>query len=69
MREESYELMVQNLTDRLKDAEMRATEAERLGTKLQKEVDRLEDELAGERDKFRLVATELDSTFTELAGF
>jgi len=27
------------------------------------------DELASERDKFRLVATELDSTFTELAGF
>jgi hypothetical protein len=27
------------------------------------------DELGGERDKFRLVASELDSTFTELAGF
>jgi len=27
------------------------------------------DELGSERDKFRLVATELDSTFTELAGF
>jgi len=27
------------------------------------------DELGIERDKFRLVATELDSTFTELAGF
>jgi hypothetical protein len=27
------------------------------------------DELAGERDKFRMVAAELDSTFTELTGF
>ena len=27
------------------------------------------DELVGERDKFRLVTVELDSTFTELTGF
>jgi len=68
-RQESYELMIGNLTERLKDAEDRATEAERNVTKLQKEVDRLEDELCGERDKFRLVIGELDSTFTELTGF
>lgn len=29
----------------------------------------LSDELGGERDKFRLVLGELDSTFTELTGF
>ena len=27
------------------------------------------DELASERDKFRMVTNELDSTFTELTGF
>lgn len=29
----------------------------------------LTDELGGERDKFRLVLGEMDSTFAELAGF
>lgn len=69
LRQESYELMIQNLTESLTDAENRATVAERNVTLLQKEVDRLEDELGGERDKFRLVLGELDSTFTELTGF
>lgn len=69
LRQESYELMIQNLTEQLTDAENRATVAERNVTLLQKEVDRLEDELGGERDKFRLVLGELDSTFTELTGF
>lgn len=69
MRQESYELIIQNLSDGLKDAENRAIQAERAVTMLQKEVDRLEDELGGERDKFRLVLGELDSTFTELTGF
>jgi tropomyosin-1 len=68
-RQESYEMMIASLTERLTDAEGRANEAERAVTKLQKEVDRLEDELTGERDKFRLVVGELDSTFTELTGF
>jgi len=69
IRQESFEMMIQNLTDRLRDAETRATEAERNVTKLQKEVDRIEDELASERDKFRMVTNELDVTFTELTGF
>lgn len=69
LRQESYELMIGNLTESLGDAENRATVAERNVTLLQKEVDRLEDELGGERDKFRLVLGELDSTFTELTGF
>jgi tropomyosin 1 len=68
-RQETYEMTIASLTERLTDAENRAIEAERNVTKLQKEVDRLEDELAAERDKFRLVLGELDSTFTELTGF
>lgn len=69
VRQESYEIIIQNLTENLKDGENRATIAERNVTVLQKEVDRLEDELGAERDKFRLVIGELDSTFTELTGF
>lgn len=69
LRQESYELMIQNLTDQLQHTESRATAAERSVTLLQKEVDRLEDELGGERDKFRLILGELDSTFGELTGF
>jgi tropomyosin-1 len=69
IRQEYYEIQIQNLTVSLQDAENRATVAERNVTLLQKEVDRLEDELGGERDKFRLVLGELDSTFTELTGF
>lgn len=68
-REDNYEQMILSITEQLKQAEDRATVAERNVNKLQKEVDRLEDELAGERDKYRLVSSELDQTFTELAGF
>ena len=69
VRQETYELTIQNLTESLQDAETRAIQAERAVTMLQKEVDRLEDELSGEKDKFRLVLGELDSTITELTGF
>lgn len=69
VRQETYELTIQNLTESLQDAEHRAIQAERAVTMLQKEVDRLEDELSGEKDKFRLVLGELDSTITELTGF
>ena len=44
-REDSYEETIRDLTQRLKNAENRATEAESLVIKLQKEVIHLEDEL------------------------
>lgn len=69
VRQETYELTIQNLTESLQDAEHRAVQAEKAVTMLQREIDRLEDELTGERDKFRLVLGELDSTITELSGF
>jgi len=68
-REDSYEESIRDLTARLKDAENRATEAERTVSKLQKEVDRLEDELLAEKEKYKGISEELDQTFAELAGF
>lgn len=69
VRQENYELIIHSLTEQLQDAENRATVTERNVTILRKEVDRLEDELGGERDKARLVISELDLAFSEITGF
>jgi len=45
------------------------TEAERTVTLLQKEVDKLEDELLAQKDKYKVINNELDVTFAELTGF
>ena len=37
--------------------------------KLQKEVDRLEDELLAEQEKFKAITDELDQTFAEMSGY
>ncbi|CAF1052018.1 unnamed protein product [Rotaria sordida] len=68
-REESYEEQIRDLTTRLKEAEQRADLAERTMAKLQKEVDRLEDELLAEREKYKNVSDELDMTLNELSGY
>lgn len=68
-RFENYEMIVVSLTHQLKETEARAADAERLINVLQKEIDKLEDELAGEKDKFRLVASELDFTINEITAF
>jgi tropomyosin-1 len=68
-REESYEEQIRDLTTRLKDAEQRADLAERTMAKLQKEVDRLEDELLAEKEKYKGVSEELDMTLNELSGY
>jgi len=44
-------------------------DAEKHIAKLQKEVDKLEDELLTERDKYKVINNELDQTFAELTGF
>merc|ERR1712013_697362 len=54
---------------KLKQSETRAEFAERSVGKLQKEVDRLEDELLGEQDKFKAITEELDQTFAEMSGY
>ena len=33
------------------------------------QVDRLEDELVGEQDKFKAITEELDATFAEMSGY
>jgi len=69
VRAENFEETIRDLTERLKDAEDRVSEAERTAVILQKEVDKLEDELIAERDKYKVINNELDSTFAELTGF
>ncbi|CAF0946699.1 unnamed protein product [Brachionus calyciflorus] len=68
-REESYEEQIRDLSARLKDAEQRADLAERTMAKLQKEVDRLEDELLAEKEKYKNISEELDQTLNELQGY
>jgi len=53
----------------MKQAEARAEFAERSVQKLQKEVDRLEDELVHEKEKYKSIADEMDTTIVELAGY
>ncbi|XP_078049280.1 tropomyosin 1 isoform X4 [Augochlora pura] len=65
-REEIYVGQVKILDSQLKEAEARAEFAERSVQKLQKEVDRLEDELVHEKEKYKYICDDLDLTFTEL---
>merc|ERR1739836_330941 len=68
-REAFYKDEIKRLTGNLKQSETRAEFAERSVVKLQKEVDRLEDELLGEQDKFKAITEELDATFAEMSGY
>merc|ERR1712061_258959 len=68
-KEEAYSEQIRNLTAKLKQAEARAEFAGRSVQKLQKEVDRLEDELVNEKEKFKAISDELDQTFAEMSGY
>jgi tropomyosin-1 len=68
-RAETYEETIRDLTERLTDAESRVSDAERTTQLLQKEVDKLEEELTAQKDKYKVINNELDSTFAELTGF
>jgi len=68
-REDEFKEQIKILTARLKQAEARAEFAERSVQKLQKEVDRLEDELVNEKEKYKSITDELDATFSELTGY
>ena len=57
------------LTRALPQAEARAEFAERSVQKLQKEVDRLEDELVSEQEKYKAITEELEQTFAEMSGY
>jgi tropomyosin-2 len=68
-RESHYKEEIKRLTIKLKQSETRSEFAERSVGKLQKEVDRLEDELLGEQEKFKAITEELDQTFAEMSGY
>merc|ERR1712115_245298 len=68
-RESHYKEEIKRLTVKLKQSETRSEFAERSVLKLQKEVDRLEDELLGEQEKFKAITEELDQTFAEMSGY
>ncbi|XP_063539825.1 tropomyosin isoform X19 [Cydia strobilella] len=68
-REETFEGQVKLLDAQLREAEARAEFAERSVQKLQKEVDRLEDEVLEERSKYKAIAEEVDQTFADLSGY
>ncbi|XP_026741016.1 tropomyosin-2 isoform X8 [Trichoplusia ni] len=65
-REETYEGQVKVLDAQLKEAEARAEFAERSVQKLQKEVDRLEDDLVAEREKSKLLQEEMEATLHDI---
>merc|ERR1712117_555895 len=67
--EEAYKEQIKTLTAKLKQAEAHAEFAEKSVQKLQKEVDRLEDELVHEMEKFKAISDELDQTFAEMSGY
>merc|ERR1712031_4850 len=68
-RESFYKSEIKRLTTKLKQSETRSEFAEKSVVKLQKEVDRLEDELVNEQDKFKAITEELDATFAEMSGY
>ncbi|XP_016968984.2 golgin candidate 5 isoform X5 [Drosophila rhopaloa] len=65
-REEEYKNQIKTLNTRLKEAEARAEFAERSVQKLQKEVDRLEDDLVLEKERYKDIGDDLDTAFVEL---
>merc|ERR1712214_17012 len=68
-REAFYKDEIRRLTTKLKQSETRSEFAEKSVVKLHKEVDRLEDELVNEQDKFKAITEELDATFAEMSGY
>lgn len=68
-REKVYKERVTTLTKQGRSADARVFAAERTITKLQKEVDRIEDELSLEKEKFKGLTDELDQTFNEIGSY
>merc|ERR1712192_256561 len=68
-REKTYKEQIKTLTAKNKKAEARAEFAEKSVMKLQKEVDRLEDELVSEQEKYKAITEEVEQTFAEMSGY
>uniref|UniRef100_T1KZW1 Tropomyosin n=1 Tax=Tetranychus urticae TaxID=32264 RepID=T1KZW1_TETUR len=69
VKQDEYEERINDLKNQLREAETRADFAERAVQKLLKEVDRLEDQLAHEKEKSKSLTDEMDQTFAELTGY
>merc|ERR1711962_234588 len=61
-REDGYRERIKELTMKLDQAEGRAELADRCVLKLQKQVDRLEDELVAEQEKYKMITEEREQT-------
>jgi len=68
-REENFAELMREYTAELKETEDRADLAERTCIKLQKEVDRLEEELMHEKEKFKALSDELQHTVNEVSEY
>ncbi|XP_015591172.1 tropomyosin-2 [Cephus cinctus] len=68
-RVEDFKVQLKSLKVKLKAAEKRAITAERTVKELLKEVDIKEDELREEKEKYKAICDDLDSTFAELTGY
>merc|ERR1712042_238455 len=67
--EESYEEIIRDLTQRLKDAETRASEGEKLTSTLAKDTEVAEKELSCWMDKHSAIYRELETTYNEMSGY
>jgi tropomyosin-1 len=63
---EHSEDKIRSISDKLREAEARAEFAERSVQKLQKEVDRLEDDLLAEKEKNKLLSDEMEATLHDI---
>lgn len=65
-REESFEVQVKILSEQLKEAGTRADLAERSVQKLQKEVDRLEDDLVTQKENNNVLQKEMEASLHDI---
>ncbi|XP_050513635.1 tropomyosin-1, isoforms 9A/A/B isoform X2 [Diabrotica virgifera virgifera] len=65
-KEDEYSVTLKQVEQQLREAEARAEFAERSVQKLQKEVDRLEDDLLLEKEKNKMLADEMEATLHDI---
>merc|ERR1712083_558702 len=68
-KEESFEEIIRDLTQRLKDAETRASEGEKLTSTLAKDIETNEKELNSWMEKHSAIYRELETTYNEMSGY
>merc|ERR1719431_442059 len=68
-KEESFEEIIRDLTQRLKDAETRASEGEKQVSDLSKDIENNEKELASWMEKHSAIYRELETTYNEMSGY